>query len=328
MRIVVTGGAGFIGSALCRTLVAERGATVLNLDKLTATSSLASLTAIAQSPRYSFRKIDVCDREHVAAVLHAFAPDAIIHAAAERLPHARYGSAPAAIETNVLGTWRVLEAARDYWSSLPAARQAAFRFLSVSAAGRQLTPEAASRAGADELVLAWHKSYGLPAIVSKAAATFGPYQFPAEAIPSLVIAACDGLAGDGKATDPAAWLYLDDHVTALLAMLERGVPGATYAPAGAGLLAQDRLAARIAELMSRHGRERPAFAMATSSAQVTIPVEGGSTCLSQHIGWRPQETAETALSKTVRWYLANEGWWRPLAAAQVADNRFGLLKIA
>lgn len=328
MRIVVTGGAGFIGSALCRMLVAERGATVLNLDKLTATSSLASLASIAQSPRYSFRKIDVCDRERVSALLHAFAPDAIIHAAAERLPHTRRGAAPAAVETNVLGTWRVLEAARDYWSALPLGRQESFRFLSVSIAGGQLTPEAASRAGADELVLAWYKSYGLPAIVSKAAATFGPYQFPTEQIPALVTAACDGLPPLAQAGDPAAWLYLDDHVQALLAILEKGVPGATYAPAGSGLLVQGALAARVAELVARHGSMPTHFGAAGAPGKLTVPEESLSTRLTHDTGWRPQDTAETALSKTARWYLANEAWWRPLAAAQAADNEFGLLKIA
>lgn len=328
MRIVVTGGAGFIGSAVCRMLVAERGATVLNLDKLTATSSLASLGAIAQSPRYSFRRTDVCDRERVAALLHAFAPDAIVHAAAERLPHARHGAAPQAVETNVLGTWRVLEAARDYWSALPAKRQERFRFLSVSTSCGEASPAAASRAGADELVIAWHKSYGLPAIVSKAAETFGAYQFPGEPVAAAVIAAIDDQPDAGLRGGPHAWLVVDEHARALLAMLDRGTPGATYFVAGRGLLAPTALAGRIRELVARHGSKPAAVVAASAAAKLTVAGASGSARLEQDTGWRPETTVEAALSLTVRWYLANEAWWRPLVAAQAADNRFGLLKIA
>ncbi len=338
MRIVVTGGAGFIGSALCRMLVAERGATVLNLDKLTATSSLASLSSIAQSPRYTFRKTDVCEHNRVAALLEAFAPDAILHAAMEPQSSGGSGAVSSAVETNVLGTWRMLEVARDYWERLPERRQEKFRFVSVSSAGTQATPAAAIRAGADELVTAWHKSYGLPTIVSKAAATFGSHQFPREPVPAATIAAIDGMPADTLGSEPGAWLFLDDHVRALLAMLDKGTPGACYTVAGRDGMVPAAMAQRVRELVTRHGPGRSSsnrFAAVSPEGlgkvepiAVAVPLAGASARLEQDTGWRAQESIESALSSTVRWYLANEAWWRPLAAAQAADEHFGMLRIA
>ena len=253
MRIVVTGGAGFIGSAVCRRLVGERGATVLNLDKLTATSSLASLEPISRSPRYSFRRADVCDRERLSALLHAFSPDAIVHAAFERQWGADATSSEATFETNVLGTWRMLDAACDYWSTLSFARQEKFRFLSVSSVAGRDTPATASRSGADDLVSAWHKSYGLPTIVSKAVDTFGPYQFTGHPVAAAAIAAIDGDDAANEFGGARDWLFLDDHVSALLAMLDKGTPGATYSIAGRGRMSPAGMSARVRELVARHG---------------------------------------------------------------------------
>lgn len=332
MRIFVTGGAGFVGSSLARMLVAERGASVLVVDDLRATSSLASLASIAQSPRYQFRKADVCDRERITALLHAFAPDAVVHAAFD-------ASAPPArgdetcLQTNVLGTWRILEATRDYWATLPATRQDKLRFLSVSSDGA-ISPAGAGRSGADDLVSAWHKSYGLPTIVSKAAANFGPFQFPRHAVPAAVIAGIAGEAATMEVAEPAGWLYIEDHVRALVAMLEKGTPGATYHVAGKGFLRTSELHRYVGQLLERHApRPAPAQAMAATfaaeaSGALVEDAPPVSTRLAEDTAWRAQETAETALAKTVRWYLTNEPWWRPLHAAAAGGDHWGLLRIA
>lgn len=336
MRIVVFGGAGFIGSAVCRMMVAERGATILNIDKLTATSSLASLKPIAQSPRYSFRKADICDRERIAALLHAFAPDAIVHAAAERQSAARIGGAACAIETNVLGTWRVLEAAREYWETLRPSAQQKFRLLSVSATDSHASPAAACKAGADELVTAWHKSYGLPTIVSKAAPTFGPYQFPSEMVARATIAAIDRNETTAATGEVRDWLYVEDHVRALALMLDKGTPGATYHTAGRGNVSAAELAERVALLVDRHGApsgtksgNKPRIDTLRCKPEVLVAATAASSAsLERDTGWRAEDSIDTALSKTVRWYISNEAWWRPLSAAEAAGHDFGVLRIA
>ena len=337
MRIVVFGGAGFIGSAVCRMMVAERGATVLNLDKLTGTSSLASLSPIAKSPRYSFRKADICDQERVAALLSAFEPDAIVHAAAERRTVQRDGAA-ATVEANVLGTWRVLEATREYWAGLKRERQERFRFLSVSSADPQGSAAGTSRAGADDLVAAWYQSYGLPTIVSKAADTFGDHQFPAEMVPSAIIGAIKGAPVMNHSDEPRAWVHIDDHVRALALMIEKGTPGATYTVSGRGRLVPSAMAERVRQLVERH-TPRPVVGprlqaltqvVAAKAPEVAVKAEvsSGVARLEQDTGWRAQETVETALAKTVRWYHGNEAWWRPLVAAGNASQTYGLLRIA
>ena len=335
MRIVVIGGAGFIGSAVCRSLVARGSATVLNIDKLTHASSLASLEPVARSPRYSFRRADICDRERMTALLQAFAPDAIVHAAAEHHADARIGGAAAAVETNIVGTWRLLEAAREHWSGLPEQRRARFRFLSVSSIDASASPAIASRAAADEMVLAWHKSYGLPTIVSKAADTFGPYQFPGETVPAAILAALEGQAApaSGAPTSARGWLYIEDHVRALELMLENGTPGASYTVAGKSRLASAAIAMRIAALVERHASHRGqpprSIAGAGQMREPAVPMPVLDTSrLEQDTGWRASETLDSGLSKTVRWYAANAAWWRPLSAAQSAGDVHNLLRIA
>ena len=327
MRVVVTGGAGFIGSAVCRALVAERGATVLNIDALTASSSLASLAPIAHSPRYTFRRSDICDSERIAALLHAFAPDALVHAAFDKSA----AKMDETLQTNVLGTWRVLEATRDYWATLPLARQNRFRFVAASSLS-----DTAGRIAADELVSAWYKSYALPTIVSKAAETFGPYQFPSHTIPAAVIASLEGGRCAEASGEAADWLYVEDHARALLAMLETGTPGATYHVAGKGRLRSPLVLQHVQQLVERSASRRSASRAKTAalSADETIPLTehseaaAASSRLAVDTGWRSEETAETALAKTVRWYLANEGWWRPLHAAAAGDEHWGLLRTA
>lgn len=331
MRVVVLGGAGFVGSAVCRHLVAERQATVLNIDKLTPFSSLASLQPVASSPRYSFRRADICDREKVTALFHAFQPDAIVHAVVERQVSDRIGGAADALQTNALGTWRLLDATRDYWDRLTTSRKESFRFVSVSAAEGAETPAGASRAGADELVAAWHKSYGLPTIVSRAAATFGPYQFPNARVPAAIIEALEGAGAPAEASCAAGdWLHVDDHVDAICAMIEKGTPGATYTAQGCGAIDSAALVRSVRAIVARQQGGR-AFLAAQKLAGDDHPraaKTAPSARLLQDTGWKPQLTLESALSSTVQWYMANEAWWRPLAAAQAMGQDRGLLRIA
>jgi dTDP-glucose 4,6-dehydratase len=339
MRIVVVGGAGFIGSTACRFLVATRGATVLNIDRVGPTSSLASLAPIANSPRYTFRRADIADREHISALLDAFAPDAVVHAAAEHDASDRIGGAAAAVETNVVGTWRLLEAVREHWIRLPLHRRARFRFVSTSTGPSAASAASATRAAADEIVAGWHAAYGLPTIVARAADTFGPFQFPDAEIPSAVVAAICGEQAAVSETSPHSWLYAEDHARAIAAIIEKGVPGSAYAIAGRGVLQHSVLQDRIAELVERHGSRREDVARrlpqqiggpSTTAPMATVRAVDADAAarLEMDTGWRPEETMDSALSKTVRWYLANEAWWRPLAAARTGGNEYGILRIA
>ena len=335
MRIVIVGGAGFIGSALSRLLVSQRGATVLVIDRLTPAASLASLEPIARNPRYAFRKADIRDRERLAGLIQAFAPDAIVHAAIEKKAGDRIGGATDAIDTNLIGTWNLLEAAREYWAALPHERRGQFRFLSVSNADGAASPATAIRAAADRLVLSWHRSYGLPAIVSKAAATYGPYQFPDEAIPAAIIAALQASEFEYSSTSACDWLHVDDHVRALALMLEKGTPGTVYTVAGNGPATPEHVATRVTCLVERHRPRDTATSIralqATRAARDDHPIAGGkamSEALHRDTGWRAQETLESGLSQTVRWYLANTAWWQPLHAAQSSAGAYGLLRIA
>ncbi len=335
MRIVVVGGAGFIGSAVSRFLVSQRGATVLVIDKLTHAASLASLDPVSRNPRYGFRKADIRDRERIAGLIQAFAPDAIVHAAVEKFTGARIGPATDAVDTNLIGTWNLLEAALEYWWALPQPRRERFRFLSVSSADAATEPATAIRTAADLLVLSWHHGYGLPTIVSKAATTYGPYQFPNETVPSAILAAMDGSTLQATASPVREWLHIDDHVRALALMLEKGTPGESYTVAGNGPATTEQIAARVARLVERH-RTRDAAASIRAFETTAVvrdeqPITGikaVSPALQRDTGWRAEHSVETGLSNTVRWYLANPAWWQPLRAAQSAGDRYGLLRIA
>ena len=352
MRIVVTGGAGFVGSAACRLLVTGRGATVLNIDRMSGTSSLASLATIATSPRYSFRKADTCDRARVRALLDAFAPDAVIHCAAVRDAAQVPGGSAELILSNVTGTARLLEAAHDYWSRLTGPRRDRFRVLHVSSAeaasladaGGQLVdsafaaatdPYIASKAAAAHLAMAWHRSYGLPVMVCNAPAGFGPCQLPGETVPRLIIAALEGqplsvAAGQAGARD---WLHVEDLARAFDLMLTKGTPGAIYAPTARKLRSPHALAERILELVDRHSPKgqparRSLIDMPARGHAGPAPVLLDPSSLERDTGWHAEQTIETGLASTVRWYLANERWWRPLYQAHEAGWSAGLQRSA
>ena len=348
MKILVTGGAGFIGSALCRYLIDATGCSVLNIDKLTYAANLHSLDSIAGDARYAFRRADICDRAAMDAAFASFLPDAVIHLAAESHVDRSITGSSAFIDTNINGTYTLLEAARAYWSGLNAARKPAFRFLHVSTdevygslGGDGLfredtpydpsSPYSASKAASDHLVLAWHRTYGFPSLISNCSNNYGPYQFPEKLIPLMVLNAREGKAlpvyGDGK--NVRDWLYVDDHVRALYLILQKGRLGEKYNVGGRNEQANIDVVHTVCDLLDGiepAGRPRRALInFVTDRPGHDRRYAIDATKLETELGWRAQETFKTGLEKTVRWYLANEGWWGPLRDKRYAGERLGLL---
>jgi dTDP-glucose 4,6-dehydratase len=348
MRILVTGGAGFIGSALCRYLVGKAGVPVLNLDKLTYAANLASLASIADRPGYAFRRADICDRAAVDAALADFRPTAIVHLAAEsHVDRSITGSADF-IDTNIVGTYVLLEAARAYWSALPTADKGRFRFLHVSTDevygslgpdGLFLehtpydpsSPYSASKAASDHLVLAWHRTYGLPALISNCSNNYGPHQFPEKLIPLMILNARESkpLPVYGTGSNVRDWLYVDDHARALTIILERGRLGEKYNVGGRNERTNLDVVHRICDILDtleprgRPRRELVRFVADRPGHDQRYAID--ATKLETELGWRARESFDTGIEKTVRWYLDNETWWRPLRDGVYSGERLGLV---
>jgi dTDP-glucose 4,6-dehydratase len=351
MRVVVTGGAGFIGSALCRHLVLEQGFRVLNIDKLTYAANLRSLAAIESHPRYQLVRADICDRHALDAAFEAFAPDAVMHLAAESHVDRSIESAADFIKTNVVGTYTLLEAARDYWLARPKAQRAQFRFLHVSTdevygslgeTGHfvELTPYdprspySASKASSDHLVKAWGHTYGLPIVVSNCCNNYGPRQFPEKLIPLMII---KGLTGEplpvyGTGSNVRDWLYVEDHARALALILERGRAGETYNVGGSAERRNIEVVSAICEALddvvpraSRRRRDLIAFVPDRPGHDYRYAID--CTKLRSELGWSPLQTFESGLARTVRWYVAHRSWWEPLLRAHDAGARRGLAMV-
>jgi len=348
MKVLVTGGAGFIGSAVCRYLVGELGHDVVNLDKLTYASCLASLDPIAGDPRYRFARGDICDRAGLDRLFADAAPDAVIHLAAESHVDRSITGAGDFVETNVVGTYHLLEAAKAYWSALPAPRRDAFRLLHVSTdevygslgADGLFTeetrydpssPYSASKASSDHLAVAWHRTYGLPVVVSNCSNNYGPCQFPEKLIPLMILNGLEGkplpVYGDGS--NVRDWLHVDDHARALVMILERGTPGEKYNVGGRN----ERTNLEIVEAICRSlDRMAPGPAPRRDLIRFVTDRPGHDrryaidpTRTETEIGWRAAENVDTGLDKTVRWYLDNESWWRPLRDKRYAGERLGVI---
>lgn len=346
-RYLVTGGAGFIGSAVCRHLVEDLGATVTIVDKLTYAGNLQSLRSIAGSPRYRFLRADICDAEAMEAAFEAAKPDAVIHLAAESHVDRSITGSRAFVQTNVLGTFEILEASRRYWSGLPKARAEAFRVLHVSTdevygslgADGYFTettrydpssPYSASKAASDHLAQAWHRTYGLPVIVSNCSNNYGPFHFPEKLIPLAILNALDGkplpVYGDGS--NIRDWLFVGDHARALHRIVTTGRPGETYNVGGRN----ERTNRTVVETVCRALDEvRPGRGPHERLITFVADRPGhdhryaiDATKLESELGWRAEETFETGIVKTVRWYLDNEWWWRPLREGVYGGERLGL----
>jgi dTDP-glucose 4,6-dehydratase len=348
MRVLVTGGAGFIGSALCRHLVGQLGVEVLNVDSLTYAADARSLAALRGQRAYRFLKADINDRAALDAAFGEFAPDAVVHLAAESHVDRSIAASHAFVRTNVLGTHSLLEAARRYWLAMPACRRAGFRFLHVStdevygslgARGlfREATrydpssPYSATKAASDHLVRAWHKTYGMPTLVANACNNYGPYQFPEKLVPLTIVNALEArplpVYGDGS--NVRDWLYVEDHVRALWALLKRGRPGESYTVGGRSERSNLSVVAEICAVLDRR---RPAgrphgdlvtFVADRPGHDRRYAVDPGKI---ERIGWRARESFATGIEKTVDWYLANAAWWRPLRSGVYRGERLGLIQ--
>ncbi len=347
--VIVTGGAGFIGSALVRHLVGTLGWHVTVVDKLTYAANLASLAPVADKPGYRFVKADICDRAAMDAILTDARPDAIMHLAAESHVDRSITGSAEFIATNVVGTHTLLEAARGYWSKLDGAARDRFRFLHVSTdevygslqpgaffteatAYDPRSPYSASKAASDHLVAAWHETYGLPTVVTNCSNNYGPYHFPEKLIPLVILNALDGkplpVYGDGR--QERDWLFVDDHVRALVLALDKGRLGETYIVGGRAPRFNIDVVNRICDILDRlRPVAKPRRALITyvtdrpghDRRYAIDPAK-----IERELGWKAQETFETGLEKTVAWYLANEAWWGPLRKGVYAGERLGLVK--
>ncbi|OOV95739.1 dTDP-glucose 4,6-dehydratase [Pseudomonas sp. MF6396] len=351
MRILITGGAGFIGSALVRHLIEHTDHHVLNLDKLTYAGNLESLHSIASNTRYEFVQADIVDQATVSAVLERFRPQAIMHLAAESHVDRSIDGPAAFIQTNIVGTYSLLEATRAYWGTLPAAEREAFRFHHVSTDEvygdlhgvddlfTETTPYApsspysASKAASDHLVRAWQRTYGLPVLLTNCSNNYGPYHFPEKLIPLVILNALAGkpLPVYGNGQQVRDWLFVEDHARALLKVVTAGEVGQTYNIGGhneqTNLGVVHAICALLEELAPAHpaGVARYAdlitFVQDRPGHDLRYAIDAGK--IERELGWRPEETFATGLRKTVQWYLDNLEWCRHVQDGSYQGQRLG-----
>ena len=350
MRVIVTGGAGFIGSALVRHLVLEKGYEVLNVDALTYAGYLPSLKAVDGKPNYRFLRANICDGAAMAEAIADFRPGRIMHLAAESHVDRSITGAADFIQTNVIGTFTLLEVARAYWSALQGEASDSFRFLHVStdevygSLGDEghfteetpydpSSPYSASKASSDHLAKAWQRTYGFPVVVSNCSNNYGPYHFPEKLIPLTIL---NALAGEklpvyGKGENVRDWLYVEDHARALDLIAERGRVGETYNVGGRNerrnIDVVRRICAVLDQLVPANRPREELIEFVTDRPGHDARYAIDATRLENELGWRARENFDTGIEKTIQWYLDNEWWWRPLRD-RYAGERLGLLKTA
>jgi dTDP-glucose 4,6-dehydratase len=348
MRVLVTGGAGFIGSAVCRLLVGEFDATVLNVDKLTYAANLTSLRAIEGHPRYAFRRADICDREAISDTFREFDPDAVLHLAAESHVDRSIDGPAAFIATNIEGTYVLLEIALAYWQRLPAKRAKRFRFHHVSTdevfgslgpvgkftettAYRPNSPYSASKAASDHLVRAWHETFGLPTVVSNCSNNYGPYHFPEKLIPLAILKALHGEAIPvyGEGDNVRDWLYVEDHARALSTILSEGRVGECYNIGGNAERTNLDVGTSICRLLdemlpgSPHRPHEQLITFVADRPGHDRRYAMDTTKIGRELRWTPRETFDSGLRKTVAWYLENRWWWEEIWARRYHGERLG-----
>ena len=351
MKILVTGGCGFIGSAVVRRIIRETDAEVVNIDLLTYAGTETSVAEVADDPRYTFIQADIADRAAMENAFAAHQPDLVLHLAAESHVDRSIAGAEPFVRTNIVGVFVLLEVALAYWKGLTGARQDAFRFLHIStdevygSLGAEglftettpydpRSPYSASKAAADHLVSAWGHTYGLPVLITNCSNNYGPYHFPEKLIPLMIL---NGLAGKplpvyGDGQNIRDWLYVEDHAAALLLVAQKGTPGQTYNVGGRNERTNLQVVERICDLLDELA---PDAALGSRRNLITYVQDRpghdrryaiDATKLEDELGWRADETFETGLRKTVQWYLDLEDWWRPLQA-RYAGERLGLNKV-
>ncbi len=351
--ILITGGAGFIGSALARHLIEESEHRVVVLDALTYAGNLSSLAPVTGSDRFRFVRGDICDRALVESLIADVRPDIIAHLAAESHVDRSIDGPAAFIETNIVGTFTMLSAATDYWRALPDPDKAGFRFHHIStdevfgALGDEgfftetspydpRSPYSASKAGSDHLVSAWHHTYGLPTLVTNCSNNYGPYHFPEKLIPLMIIKCIAGepLPVYGRGDNIRDWLFVDDHVRALRTVFEKGVAGESYMVGGNNERTNLQVVEVICDTLDgiepradgRSYREQINFVTDRPGHDFRYAIDAGK--LQSELGWAPRENFESGMARTIRWYLDNRDWWQDILSGRYRGERLGIAKSA
>ena len=350
-KILVTGGAGFIGSAVVRHIIENTQDSVVNVDKLTYAGNLESLESVENNPRYTFEQVDICDAKALARVFEQHKPDAVMHLAAESHVDRSIDGPAAFIETNIVGTYTLLEAARAYWNTLSNEKKVAFRFHHISTDEvygdlegtddlfTETTPYApsspysASKASSDHLVRAWLRTYGLPTIVTNCSNNYGPFHFPEKLIPLMILNALDGkpLPVYGNGQQIRDWLFVEDHARALYKVVSEGEVGETYNIGGHNEKANIDVVCTICALLEELVPNKPAGVAKYEDLITYVKDRPGhdvryaidAAKIGRELGWKPQETFESGIRKTVEWYLNNKKWWSRVLDGSYNRERLG-----
>lgn len=345
--IFVTGGAGFIGSAVCRHLLSETGARIVNLDKLTYAANLDNVPDSVNNPRYAFERVDICDGPHLRRLFSRYEPDAVMNLAAESHVDRSIDGPAEFIQTNVVGTFTLLQEALRYYRQISSSRRESFRFLHVStdevfgslgetglfsetSSYAPNSPYSASKASSDHLVRAWHETYGLPMLLTNCSNNYGPFHFPEKLIPHIII---KGLAGEplpvyGDGQNIRDWLYVEDHAKALSLVMEHGAIGQTYNVGGrnerTNLHVVQTVCDLLDELVPGAGARRDLITFVADRPGHDRRYAIDASKLERELGWRAQEDFETGIKKTVQWYVDQEPWWRSILERGYTAKRVGL----